>query len=242
MVPTKTYATVEYVDVLSNEMLESRYGLPASHLVPLAHVIDGNNLSVYRDGELDFLIANHVLEHFDDPVGGLIEWLRILKPGGRLFITLPNHRSNCYDWQRIPARAEHLELDYSDPSGRPARNLKHYEDFAQAINQWPDGDPNIHRQAMEWTEANDRHHYHVYDEQTVVDVLTLAARHAGCGLRFIGGLLPAQGFEFLMVVEKTEGQDFAGWPSRWLRELAAGCHLTTAMALEGWRNVRRRQD
>lgn len=239
MIPTKTRATVEYVDVLSNEALESRYNLPVSHLVPLTHVIDGNNLSVYRDGELDFLIANHVLEHFDDPVGGLVEWLRILKHGGRLFITLPNHRSNCYDWQRVPARYDHLERDYVDPVGRPERNLKHYEDFAQAINQWSDGDPRIIRQAMEWTEANDRHHYHVYDEQTVTDVLTLAARHSGCGLRLVASLLPTHGFEFLVVVEKTAGDGLTGWPSRWFSKLSAGYHLTTGMIVETVRFLRR---
>jgi SAM-dependent methyltransferase len=205
---------VEYVDVISNEQLVSRYKLPGDDLVPLTHIIDGHDLSVYADGELDFLIANHVLEHFDDPVGGVVEWLRILKDGGRLFVTLPNFRGNSYDFKRVPARADHLEVDFRDPDGRPERNMQHYEEFAQTLNQWQDGDPRIRKQALEWTNAGDRHHYHVYDEQTVRDVFSLAARASSIGLRFVDGLLSRDGFEFLVVLEKQKSGGLRGWPSR----------------------------
>ena len=179
-VPTELPAqcTVEYVDVISNEQLVSRYSLPADDLVPLTHVIDGNDLGVYSADELDFVIANHVLEHFDDPVGGVLEWMRIIRPGGRLFITLPNFRSNSFDFRREPARADHLALDHHDPEGRPARNFQHYEDFARTLYQWPEGDPRIKNKVDEWVADDMRHHYHVYDEKTVKAVFDLAAKES----------------------------------------------------------------
>jgi SAM-dependent methyltransferase len=204
--------TVEYVDVLSNELLVKRYGLPSTELVPLTHVIDGNDLSVYGTGELDFLIANHVLEHFDDPVGGGIEWIRILKEGGRLFVTLPNYRGNCYDFKRLPATSDHLTLDYHDIIGRTERNLKHYEDFARTLFEWEEGDPRATKQAVEWSSAGDRHHYHVYDEQTVKDVFSLVAKFSSHGLFYVDGLLSRNGFEFLVVLEKRTGNELQGWP------------------------------
>jgi ubiquinone/menaquinone biosynthesis C-methylase UbiE len=213
-VPTKVSkkCQVEYVDVISNEQLVSRFGLPGKDLVPLSHVIDGNDLSVYRDSELNFVIANHVLEHFDDPVSGVCEWIRILKNGGRLFITLPNHRANSYDLGRVPARFDHLKLDFMDAAGRPARNFEHYVDFAKSLYQWTDMDA-LNRQAQKWVDADDRHHYHVYDKQTVKDVMTLAGKYSGASLRYVDGLLLEDRFEFLIILEKTEISTLVGWPA-----------------------------
>lgn len=213
-VPTQVSrsCTVEYVDVLSNEQLVARYHLPGDGLVPLTHVIDGNDLSFYKDGELDFVIANHVLEHFDDPIGGALEWMRIIQNGGKLFITLPNHRGNSYDMGRKPARAEHLALDHRDPAGRPARNFEHYEDFARSLYDLTDEEA-ICRQAQQWIDANDRHHYHVYDAETVKAVFALAAKESGAGLRFVDGLLSKDGFEFLLILEKQPSGGLVNWPS-----------------------------
>lgn len=212
-VPTKTSGNcaVEYVDVIPNEVLVERYGLSLEKLVPLTHIIDGNNLSVYADGELDFIIANHVLEHFDDPVGGLCEWLRVIRDGGRIFMTLPNFRCNYYDFERLPARRDHLELDYRDADGRPARNFEHYVEIATTLYQSTDADA-MRQLAQEWTDTDNRQHYHVYDATTVKDVLDLAASAAKVGLRFVDGLLARDGFEFLLVLEKRSSGGLQNWP------------------------------
>ena len=215
---------VEYVDVVSNETLVALYGLPVDELVPLAHVIDGNDLSVYADGALDFVIANHVLEHFDDPVGGLREWMRIVKDGGYLFITLPNFRGNCYDFERPPVRRDHLDLDHRDAEGRPARNFQHYVDICRTLYQITDP-VELDRQAQEWVDADLRQHYHVYDVQSVRDVVSLAAEASLSGLRYVDGLLSPDGFEFLMVLEKRSSGGLLGWPSSMQRLIGSlRCH------------------
>lgn len=193
--------SVEYVDVIPNDVLAERYGLQATKLVPLSHIFDGSDLSVYGDDELDFVIANHVLEHFDDPVSGLCEWLRIVKTGGRIFITLPNYRCNCYDFERVPARLEHLELDYRDASGRPARNFQHYIEIATTLYKSTDIEA-MQQLAQEWTDTDNRQHYHVYDETTVKDVIYLAENAASVGLTMVEGRFSRDEFEFLLVLEK----------------------------------------
>jgi len=50
----------------------------------------GNNLNMFKDGELDFVIARHNLEHYVDIFKTLYEWQRVLKEGGIMAIVLPD--------------------------------------------------------------------------------------------------------------------------------------------------------
>jgi ubiquinone/menaquinone biosynthesis C-methylase UbiE len=38
----------------------------------------------------DFVHSSHSLEHMIDPVEALVNWIRVLKPGGHLIITVPD--------------------------------------------------------------------------------------------------------------------------------------------------------
>jgi SAM-dependent methyltransferase len=59
-----------------------------------------------RDGRLDAVTANDALEHFADPAAALAELARIVRPGGRLYVTFPPFPSangaHLYDYVRIP--------------------------------------------------------------------------------------------------------------------------------------------
>ncbi|MGK7345659.1 MAG: glycosyltransferase family protein [Candidatus Nitrospinota bacterium M3_3B_026] len=50
----------------------------------------GDNLYMFADDSLDYVIARHNLEHYADPVRALSEWTRVLKPGGVLGLVLPD--------------------------------------------------------------------------------------------------------------------------------------------------------
>lgn len=41
------------------------------------------------DSSVDYIVANAILEHISQEKAAIREWLRILKPGGRLYITVP---------------------------------------------------------------------------------------------------------------------------------------------------------
>ncbi len=55
---------------------------------------EAGNLREYADGTVDEIYASHVLEHFPAAfVSGVVkEWCRVLKPGGRLRIGVPDFR------------------------------------------------------------------------------------------------------------------------------------------------------
>jgi 2-polyprenyl-3-methyl-5-hydroxy-6-metoxy-1,4-benzoquinol methylase len=47
----------------------------------------------FSANDMDVIVMNHVIEHTPDPAGMLRECYRILKAGGRLMVTTPNHES-----------------------------------------------------------------------------------------------------------------------------------------------------
>lgn len=51
---------------------------------------DAQTMSDVKDDVFDFLHSSHCLEHLDSPVKGFNNWLRIVKPGGYLIITVPD--------------------------------------------------------------------------------------------------------------------------------------------------------
>lgn len=53
---------------------------------------DGDALTLLdvKDNFFDFLHSSHCLEHLGCPIKGFNSWLRIVKPGGYLVITVPD--------------------------------------------------------------------------------------------------------------------------------------------------------
>jgi SAM-dependent methyltransferase len=51
---------------------------------------DAQIMEGVADCTYDFVHSSHCLEHLVDPVAGLKTWLRIIKPGGYLIITVPD--------------------------------------------------------------------------------------------------------------------------------------------------------
>ena len=57
------------------------------------HVGNASDLSRFGDGSFAELYASHVLEHLDhkgEMQAALREWLRVLAPGGRLYVSVPD--------------------------------------------------------------------------------------------------------------------------------------------------------
>lgn len=50
----------------------------------------GDNLYMFEDNELDYVIARHNIEHYANPLRTLREWYRVLREGGKVGITTPD--------------------------------------------------------------------------------------------------------------------------------------------------------
>jgi SAM-dependent methyltransferase len=51
---------------------------------------DAQFLESIGDDTLDFVHSSHCLEHLHDPIEGLRNWLRVIKPGGYIVATIPD--------------------------------------------------------------------------------------------------------------------------------------------------------
>jgi len=67
--------------------------LNANNAPYVDHACNASDLSCFENDTFEAIYASHVVEHFDyiGPLGAtLAEWLRVLKPGGKIYISVPN--------------------------------------------------------------------------------------------------------------------------------------------------------
>ena len=109
------------------------------------------------DGDYDFLIANHVLEHLEDPIGFLGRVAAKLKAGGRAMIAVPDMR---YGADRIRALTsfDHLVADHEQ--GPERSRFDHY--LEDAAIQGLDGEAAV-AHARGIAPDTTLVHYHVWD-------------------------------------------------------------------------------
>lgn len=78
--------------------------------LPVDIVASGDHLPM-DDQSVDFVLSSHVLEHFSDPVRALLEWCRVIKPGGYIFMIVP-HKERTFDAPRERTTLQHHIADY----------------------------------------------------------------------------------------------------------------------------------
>ncbi len=91
--PLPAGCRVKYIDRMPLEQLIAHY--PELGSLPLQapdFVDDGERLFGIADGSQDFVVANHFFEHSQDPIRTLLNFARVLCPGGVLFMAVPDKR------------------------------------------------------------------------------------------------------------------------------------------------------
>lgn len=84
------------VDIASRWLVVARRRLTDQRLIVPLVVAEAERLP-WPDGWFDCLVADSLIEHLDDPAAALIEFRRVLKPGGRLLLWSPNRFSLTID-------------------------------------------------------------------------------------------------------------------------------------------------
>lgn len=79
-----------------------------------AEIIDeGATLATVADETFDYLIAAHVLEHIDDPILALKNWVRVVKRGGHIVLAVPDMRHSD-EQHRALTTIEHFKRDHDE--------------------------------------------------------------------------------------------------------------------------------
>lgn len=87
---SKTCPTAIGVDIISGGS-SSLHGGQAGVISRADVTASGDYMPMFADGEMDYVIARHNLQHYKDHVKALLEWIRVLKPGGLLAVAVPDH-------------------------------------------------------------------------------------------------------------------------------------------------------
>ncbi len=63
---------------------------------------DANRITKYVREQFDYVYSSHCLEHMDNPRAALREWWKLVKPGGHLFLIVPDE--DLYEQGVFPSR------------------------------------------------------------------------------------------------------------------------------------------
>lgn len=126
-------AQVKYVDRLPTSELRLQYPeLKECSLVDVEIVDDGETLKKIKSDSLDFIIANHFLEHCESPIRAIETFLRVLKKGGILYLAVPDKRAT-FDAERPVTSLEHIAKDYKQ--GPEWSRKKHFYEWAVCVDK-----------------------------------------------------------------------------------------------------------
>ena len=192
-------ARVRYVDRMPVPELRQHYPeLANENLVPVEIIDDGEKLTTFENESQDFIIANHFLEHAQDPIGTIRRLLQVLRPQGTLYIAVPDKRFT-FDVGRPPTTLDHLIRDYTE--GPEWSCESHFREWVEIVCQIR-GDAQAEA-VHDLMEKNYSIHFHVWTAATLLEFLV--ALPTTFGFRFAIEAAVRNGSETICVLRREAG-------------------------------------
>ena len=159
-------AKAYYLDRLLPAKLREHYPELAHRTFFVSLVADGETLACISGEALDFIVANHVIEHCEDPIAALSTFVNKLKPGGKLFMAVPDMR-RTFDRRRRETTWEHLQADHG--RGPEISRAQHYREWAETVESRTGTD--AEKRARELLDMKYSIHYHCWTRGGFADFL-----------------------------------------------------------------------
>ncbi len=186
-----------HVDRLSRADLTKVYPEKAgSALVEPDIIDDGEKLEKLEDKSQDFIIANHFIEHCRNPIGAIGNMMRVLRPGGILFLTAPDKRF-IFDADRQVTPFDHILKDYEE--GPEKSDMQHYAEWVALVEKKTGAE--AEKRAAELFQAGESIHFHVWTQGTLFDFI----QNTNISLESIFEIVhfSTNGYEAVVVLKKT---------------------------------------
>lgn len=192
-------AKTKFVDRLPTEELKKLYiDVDPKGIRKVDIVTDGETLKDVPDNSEDFVIANHMIEHCEDPIGTMRHMFRVLKVGGIFFMTLPDKRFT-FDKKREVHSFDHVKRDFIE--GPQTSRLGHYIEWLRDVENIKDKQE-IETRAQKLCDERANIHFHAWDEAAMMEML--ARMQSELGFKFDVEVMSRTGLEVIFVMRKTE--------------------------------------
>jgi SAM-dependent methyltransferase len=189
------WTIVRYADMETEE--ELRRSFPDLAFVRAPDIVsDLESMRGIADASIDFVIANHVMEHVEDPLRALKSMSRVLTPGGIAFLALPDKRFT-FDRDRGITPLEHLIRDHAE--GPDWSLADHYEEWVRCVDGLSGAEHRNKYQQMLAKRANI--HFHVWDYTAMMEMFAYATRLPEMGLEVEFSML--NNIEGIWVLRRT---------------------------------------
>jgi predicted SAM-dependent methyltransferase len=188
---------VHYVDRMSVSDLRKQYPeLGGLDLVEADIVDNGETLSSIADNSWDFAIANHMIEHCQNPIGALENFLRVVKPGGLVYMGVPN-KHYTFDIDRPLTTLDHLIRDYKE--GPEWSKLGHYEEYIRLVDKVPE--EQVAARMEHLLDIDYSIHFHVWTPETFPELLAYCQKNLSYSFEI--ELFQENSGEMIMILRKT---------------------------------------
>jgi SAM-dependent methyltransferase len=158
---------VRYVDRMTVQDLRAHYPeLAGSPITEPDLIDDGERLNTLAIASLDFVIANHFLEHCTDPIRTIANLMRVLKPGGVLYMAVPDKR---FTFDRDRPDTDFARLARTYERGERSDRNELYQEWCRSVMHLS-GDA-VHRTAADLESRDYSIHYNVWTIETLLDFL-----------------------------------------------------------------------
>jgi predicted SAM-dependent methyltransferase len=192
-------ARVKYVDRMPVPELRKQYiELNTFELVPVDILDNGERLETIQDATQDFVIANHFLEHCQDPTRAIGNMLRVLKPGGILYLAVPDKRYT-FDADRPVTAVEHFTRDHLE--GPEWSKRQHFHEWVTLVLK-TQGETEVEQQVAHLMNMDYSIHFHVWTQVEMFEFI--AGLRKRFDLNFDVELFLKNDTEMILILRKAE--------------------------------------
>lgn len=155
---------IKYVDRMTVSDLRAQYPeLKSRNLVNPDIIDDGESLKTVEDNTLDFIIANHFLEHCENLLRTVEAHIKKVKPGGILYYYVPN-KDFTFDKKRDLTTTQHILDEYHN--GHEHNRRSHYENWCKLVD-------NNRSNPDHLMQRNYSIHFHVWNLASFSEIVAL---------------------------------------------------------------------
>lgn len=172
-------ARVQYLDAVDETRAASLFReIAAERFVKVGFIgdLDRGGLEQFRDGQFDFVVMNHVLEHLANPVKGVRDVFRICRAGGIVIMAVPD-KDYTFDRGRKLTSWEHLWSDYVNDVKESSD--EHYEEFFRSAAPHVFTEPPENLKIHIRLARDRREHAHVWNSDSFDAFLWSCFKHLG---------------------------------------------------------------